>query len=151
MIRMRRSNSNTNKKVTDINITPFTDVCLVLLIIFLLTATDLSSRPDQGLDIALPTTDNTVSMPSAPLVIEIDRAANFYINQELTSFQDLRSDLLAIFESQPNVLPEDRMVVIKADKNLPYDYVAQTIGIAGSIGVANIYLGTDDETTEIGL
>ena len=145
MIRTRREN-NANKAVTGINITPFTDVCLVLLIIFLLTATDLNQRPDQGINITAPTADNSEMMPSAPIIIEMDKNQNIYLNTELVRFEDLKDRLIDIYAKQPNLAPQDKIVIIRADRLLPYDTVMKLMDIAAGAGSANIVLGTEDDS-----
>jgi len=146
MIRTPRNNS-ANKAVTGINITPFTDVCLVLLIIFLLTATDLNKTPDKGKEIPLPTSDTYETMPSQPIIIEIDRAENLFLNGKLVSFSTLASELNALFIEFPLAENDERIVVIKADKKIAYENVIKTMDIAGSVGSSTIMLGVDDNNS----
>jgi len=145
MIRTRRSN-NTNRTITGINITPFTDVCLVLLIIFLLTASDLIHRdqmPEKGIIVPLPQADNTTILPAAPIIIDIDDTGNIFLNEKLSSLDKLHDDLIYFAENYPTDNAK-QLIVINADKQIEYEKVIQVINIAGKAGVGTVALATVD-------
>jgi len=144
MIRTPRNNS-ANKAVTGINITPFTDVCLVLLIIFLLTATDLNKMPEKGKEIELPSADLATTLPAQPIILEIDESVNLFLNDKLVSFPTLAKELSTVIsESQPYTPDTYHNVVIKAYKGIPYEHIIQAMDIVQSAGNIIIMLAIDD-------
>ena len=144
MIRTPRNNS-ANKAVTGINITPFTDVCLVLLIIFLLTATDLNKTPDKGKPIELPAADLSTTLPAQPIIIEIDESLNLFLNDKLVSFSTLSEELKTTLSEYKNYAPDNSYtVVIKAYKGIPYEHIITAMDLAQSAGNVILMLAVDD-------
>ena len=102
----------TGNLVSEINVTPFVDVMLVLLIIFMVTAPMMV----QGIDVNLPQA-SAAPLPAKedPLVISIDREGQVFINDQSVGVVNLTEKLAAILS---NV--EDPRVFLKADREVPY-------------------------------
>ena len=118
----------------EINVVPYIDVMLVLLIIFMI----LSPLLIQGVDVNLPKTDTTkMSLESEPMVISINAGGQYFINlgdESLPiSLFDLKQKVLVIFEANPDI-----EVVIKSDSSVQFDYVAKAIASIQSVGVERV-------------
>jgi biopolymer transport protein TolR len=111
----------------DINVTPLVDVCLVLLIIFMVVTPMLQ----QGVDVKLPETKNPDKMPEnqKQLTVAIKADGNVFVGQNWVTAENLK----ARFEEEHASNP-DKDVIIKADERLKYKQVRslmQTINEAG--------------------
>ncbi len=116
--------------VSEINITPFVDVMLVLLIIFMVTAPMMQ----EGIDINLPQTKEVDSLPTETenLVVSIRRDGVIYIDTYQVPYNEVQSRLLALVENK------DRPVYLQADKDVAFDLVVRVMGEIKSAGIANI-------------
>ena len=107
-----------NKKLqSDINIVPYIDVMLVLLIIFMI----LSPLLIQGVDVNLPETDTTkMSIESEPMVISIDSNGQYFLNlgddAVSISLEEIKSKVQIIFTANPEI-----EVVLKSDSKVEFD------------------------------
>lgn len=134
-----RQRSTKNKLMTDINITPFTDVVLVLLIIFII-ATPLIYQ--GNLKVTLPDSQSAkADEKPQKLTIQIDAQGTAYIDNE--SF-NLNGDLSGLKKRIQSLSAgkKDTSVLINADRNSKYDYVIRVIDSSKSMGVNKIILGT---------
>jgi biopolymer transport protein TolR len=127
--------------MSDINVVPYIDVMLVLLIIFMITAPLLS----QGVKVELPQAPSE-PMPAEdrePVVISVDSSGNFYINygedqDRPIDPQTLANRVGALLKYQPDI-----PVYIKGDKNVPYGRVVQAMAMLQRAGVDGVGLVTD--------
>ena len=115
-----------------INITPFTDVVLVLLIIFMI-ATPLLIRSE--IKVNLPHTSSAEAAPQKTLVITIDTAGGVYVEGARMALADLKAGLTAALAKRPG-----SPVIIMGDKDVRYDLVIQVLEIARSCGVSRLSL-----------
>lgn len=127
--RSRRSSS----VMSDINVTPFVDVMLVLLIIFMVTAPMLTA----GVQVDLPKSDaKAISQnDNAPLEVGIDRRGDMYVGETKVDQTKMQSMLTAIAAEAP-----DRRVYIRADQGLDYGKVMQVMAIVSGAGFTKIAL-----------
>ncbi len=126
--------SNTDRLMSDINVTPFVDVMLVLLVIFMVTAPMMM----QGVDVALPeATAKPLVAQKENLVVTIDKAQKVHINDFEVDTEFLREKLAKILENQP-----DREVYFKADKEVPYGIVANVMAEIKGAGVKKLGMVT---------
>ena len=120
--------------LSDINVTPFVDVMLVLLIIFMVTAPMMM----QGLDVDLPQVSaEPLDTKEEQLIITIDKANQIFINDFQTSLDSLQTKLLKILEGRTD--PE---VFIKADKDIVYGTVVQVMAAIRGAGVEKVGMVT---------
>jgi len=115
-----------------INITPFTDVVLVLLIIFMI-ATPLLIRSE--IKVNLPRTSSAEAAPQKALVISIDTAGSVYVEGARMALADLKPGLTAALAKRPG-----SPVIIMGDKDVRYDLVIRVLEIARSCGVSRLSL-----------
>ena len=127
------------KKLTaEINVVPYIDVMLVLLIIFMV----LSPLLIQGIEVNLPQTDTTkMSVQNEPLVISIDANGKYYINigdeQLPIDLEELKNKSLVIFSANPDI-----EVVFQGDKSVSFDSVAKAMAAIQSVGIEKIGIVT---------
>ena len=121
----------------DINMTPMIDVLLVLIIIFMV----ITPLTPKGLDALVPLPPN----PNQPqnkadqrtVVIVINRDKSMMINQEGTDEQRLGPRLEEIFKTRA-----ERIIFVKGDPGVEYQYVARAIDIAKGVGIDKVGLMT---------
>jgi biopolymer transport protein TolR len=122
----------------EINVVPYIDVMLVLLIIFMV----LSPLLIQGVEVNLPNTDTTkMSVQNEPMVISIDKNGNYYINVGDESLpidlNELKRKSMIIFEANPDI-----EIVFQSDKDVIFDSVAKAMAAVQSVGISNIGIVT---------
>lgn len=125
--------------MSDINVTPFVDVMLVLLVIFMITAPLLTA----GVEVDLPKAKaKAVSQQdNAPLEIAIDNRGTVFMGETKVSLEKLGATLAAIAAEAP-----DRRVYIKADQKLDYGKIMNVMAIINTAGFTKIALVTDPTT-----
>ena len=129
-----------NDTMSEINVTPFVDVMLVLLIIFMVTAPMMT----QGMMVQLPKTEaNSIPQSEKQLNLSITEDGSFYINKEELSPSDMRKKLAALAQ-----VASDRDVLLSADGRVPYQKVAELMSIATEAGFTKIGMITQPGTEE---
>lgn len=116
--------------LSEINVTPFVDVMLVLLIIFMVTAPLLQ----QGIDVNLPQAKGKEMSPSERVVITIKKDGRLYMDKSSVTIETLKRDLLKI---------PDKEVFLKADKDVPYGIVVTVMGELREIGIEKLGMVTE--------
>lgn len=113
--------------VADINVTPFVDVMLVLLIIFMVTAPMLT----EGLDVELPQTQAVETLPtdSDHVVLTIRKDGEIFLNEIHTTIDTLAQQLITV------VKEPDRRLFLQADKDVPYGTVVAIMGRVKAAGI----------------
>ena len=134
------SGGNNNSFMSDINVTPFVDVMLVLLIIFMVTAPMMT----QGVDVALPeATAEPLPAEKENLMISIDNKSTIFINDVPVTVDDLNEKLKRIMSNR-----SDREVYLKADKDIPYGTVVRVMSEIKLAGVEKLGMVTLPPTKE---
>ena len=134
------SGGNNNSFMSDINVTPFVDVMLVLLIIFMVTAPMMT----QGVDVALPeATAEPLPAEEENLMISIDNKATIFINDVPVTVDDLNEKLKRIMGNR-----SDREVYLKADKDIPYGTVVRVMSEIKLAGVEKLGMVTVPPTKD---
>jgi biopolymer transport protein ExbD len=121
----------------EINITPLTDVCLVLLIIFMVTATFLTQG--SGLNVDLPRASAAKALPAHRLEVTVLRDGRMYLDGSEVPQRNL-APTLAVALQQTSL----KSVIIKADAEVPYRHVAAAMDAASMIG-AEITLAAEQQ------
>lgn len=120
--------------MSEINVTPFVDVMLVLLVIFMVTAPMMQ----QGLDVNLPKTSSAgVALDEDPFVLSIDSSGKIKASGSEIKSESLNTKIKAIFENRKN-----KQIYIQADKKVDYGTVAFVMGEIRMAGITNISLIT---------
>ena len=134
----QKASSRNFVPMSEINVTPFVDIMLVLLIIFMVAAPLLS----VGIEVDLP---NTQAKPletekERPLTLTLDGESNLFINEVKIEKSELRSKLLAIKKER-----ESDEIYLRASKDIAYQNVAAILALVSNIGYSQISLVTDVE------
>ncbi len=131
---------NSQEFMSDINVTPFVDVMLVLLIIFMVTAPMMI----QGLNVDLPEASaKPLDSEKEHLIITIDKDHQVHINEYQVTLDSLSARLVKILQSRG-----DREVYLKADKNIPYGIVVQVMAEIKGAGVEQLGMITEPAVIE---
>jgi biopolymer transport protein TolR len=132
--------SGNDPLMSDINVTPFVDVMLVLLIIFMVTAPMMV----QGVDVALPVaTSGPLPANEDNLIISVDNDRKVYINNQEVSVAFLAEKLGAVLENM-----NTDAVYLKADKQVPYGVVVHVMSQIKKAGVTTLGMITLPEDAD---
>ena len=129
------SSNGDRKVVNEINVTPFVDVMLVLLIIFMVTAPMMQ----QHLDISLPKTRATElsTVPDNPFILAIKRNKDIVINSQSVSLLQVGVKASEMLKTR-----SDKMIYIQADQFVEYGVVANALAELKKAGLMEISLVT---------
>ncbi|HEY5702355.1 MAG TPA: protein TolR [Gammaproteobacteria bacterium] len=129
------------RPISEINVVPYIDVMLVLLIIFMITAPLLT----QGIKVDLPEVPSRVveQTDKEPVIINVDAAGNYYINygenqDKPVAAADLLNRVNALLKYQPGI-----PVLVGGDQAVPYGRVAQLMSLLQSAGVPSVGMITE--------
>ncbi|MBE7413782.1 MAG: protein TolR [Deltaproteobacteria bacterium] len=121
--------------MSQINVTPFVDVMLVLLIIFMVTAPMMQ----EGFDVDLPQVEaGAISSADEPLVVTIDNKRRIRLNDRVMSEKELGAKLKAIAGENAA-----RMVLLRADESVPYGFVVGTMSAIRKAGISKVGMVTE--------
>jgi biopolymer transport protein ExbD len=126
---------------SDINVTPLVDVMLVLLIIFMVVTPALL----QGFQATLPVGDNLLERPEeeSRVVVGIDVDGAWYFNKRPISRENMLPALTRAFAERP----EDKVLYMKADSDLPYSAILEMMDIGRDAG-ARVLAAVSEATPE---
>ena len=138
---MQTGKNNGRSVMSEINVTPFVDVMLVLLVIFMVTTPILY----QGVDVNLPKTESR-PMPSLDrerkVVVTLNGSGEIFIEKERYSLDQLRIEVRKLMaERGKNLTDED--VFLRADSSVPYGTVVEVMSEIRNAGVQKIGLITE--------
>ncbi len=122
-----------HRALADINITPFVDVVLVLLIIFMLTAPILQS----GIEVEVPKTKTVKEITEERLVISIDRKQRVYFGNDPININEIASTLQRKVRD-----PERQSIFIRADQDVPFGAFATVMDAVKQSGITNVSIVT---------
>jgi len=132
------------KVMSEINVVPYIDVMLVLLVIFMVTAPLMN----QGIKIDLPQSDSKpldVDADELPLVISVKKDSTYYINvgneEKPIALAYLGEQAGKIIEANPTI-----KVFVEGDKSLPYEVIINLMNILQLAGATNVNLITEPPT-----
>jgi biopolymer transport protein TolR len=118
--------------LSEINVTPFVDVMLVLLIIFMVTAPLLQ----QGIDVNLPQAKGKDLPTEERITLVVKKGGIIFMNDRPMSMSEIKEKLTAISKLNPNVF-------LKADKDVPYGFVVQVMSDIKEAGIEKLGMITE--------
>jgi biopolymer transport protein ExbD/biopolymer transport protein TolR len=122
-----------HRALSDINVTPFVDVVLVLLIIFMLTAPILQS----GVDVSVPKTRTVKEITEERLVISIDRQQRVFLGNDPININEIGERLRRKIRD-----PEGQAIFLRADENVPFGAFATVMDAVKQAGINNVSIVT---------
>ena len=125
-------NRSKKEPMSEINVTPFVDVMLVLLIIFMVTAPLLT----VGVQVDLPeSAADSLPDDQEPLTISINSKGEIYIQEHQVNYQKMVPKLLAIAKNRT-----DTRIYVRGDKNINYGRVLEVMGTLSGAGFSKVAL-----------
>jgi biopolymer transport protein TolR len=126
-----------NRPLSEINVTPFVDVMLVLLIIFMVTAPLMQ----QGIDVDLPeTSTQPLRVKDEPLIVSVKKDGTYYVGRKEIPPEELQSKLEAIFDGR-----DSKEVFLRADQDAAYGLVVKALAAARAAGAKQLGMVTEPE------
>lgn len=140
---MARRNRGRRRAMADMNVVPYIDVMLVLLVIFMVTAPMMQT----GVELNLPTAETTPLVNNSgdtAMVISVDEVGQFFVDGsdslDLEALRDLISRELKGSKTKP--------IYIRADEKVAYGFLMQAMAVAQQAGATNIGLMADPEALQ---
>ena len=124
-----------NKIKSEINVTPFVDVMLVLLIIFMLTSHIINT----GADIDLPQSSENFSKKGDYLNITVDKNSNIYIQETIIKKDELINKIKAILSEKPQI-----QIMIYGDQSTHYGDIIYVFSTLREASIDNVTLVTEE-------
>jgi biopolymer transport protein TolR len=125
------------RALSQINVTPFVDVMLVLLIIFMVTAPLMQ----QGIDVDLPeTTTQPIRVRTDPLILSVKQDGSYFLGRQQVPLEELVTKLEAVFDARGSY-----DVYLRADKKAPYGVVVKAMAAAREAGSKQLGIVTEQE------
>ena len=120
--------------VAEINITPLTDIFLVLLIIFMVTS---AAMVESGAKISLPEVDSTAAQPRE-ITITVTPSNDIYVNSKLTPYEELEAVLNGLVTARPDI-----PVVLEGDREVLFGNAVKILSIAQKAGATQIAIAAE--------
>jgi biopolymer transport protein TolR len=120
--------------MSDINITPLTDIFLVLLIIFMVTS---AAMVQSGAKIDLPEVDSTIAEPRE-ITITVTPNHDIYVNSTPTAYEDLEGTLHGLVSARPDI-----PVVLEGDREVLFGDAVKILSIAQKAGATQIAIAAE--------
>jgi biopolymer transport protein ExbD/biopolymer transport protein TolR len=124
----------TQTSMSEINVTPFVDVVLVLLIIFMITAPILQS----GVEVSVPKTRTVKEITEERLVISIDRQQRVYLGNDPININEIGAKLKEKLRD-----PERMQIYLRSDENVPFGAFATVMDAVKQSGITNVSIVTE--------
>jgi biopolymer transport protein TolR len=124
----------TETSMSEINVTPFVDVVLVLLIIFMLTAPVLQS----GIEVTVPKTRTVKAISEERLVITITKGQEVYLGNDHVNLNDLGKLLHKKIRD-----PQGQAVYVRADQDVAFGAFATVMSTVKQAGITNVSIVTE--------
>lgn len=120
--------------MADINITPLTDIFLVLLIIFMVSS---AAMVESGAEISLPEVDST-SSATREITVTVTPTQQIYINNTLTPYEDVEAALAQLISANP-----EAAVVLEGDRDVLFGEAVQILSLAQKAGATQIAIAAE--------
>jgi len=120
--------------VSEINITPLTDIFLVLLIIFMVTS---AAMVESGAKISLPEVDSTAAQPRE-ITITVTPTNDIYVNSKLTAYEELEGVINGLVTARPDI-----PVVLEGDREVLFGNAVRILSIAQKAGATQIAIAAE--------
>ncbi len=129
----------TQSSLSEINITPFVDVVLVLLVMFMVTAPVLQS----GIEVQVPKTKTVKEISEERLVITIDKDQRVYLGNDPININEISDRLHQKIRD-----PQGQSIFIRSDENVPFGAFATVMDAVKQTGITNVSIVTQPLITK---
>jgi len=134
---MMSGNGGKKRLMSDINVTPFVDVMLVLLIIFMVTAPMMI----QGVDVNLPQTEaKQIKTDEDPLILTVNKKQEISIEKHKIALEELDEKLKSMFKYRDN-----KELLLRGDKDVPYGFIMKVTARIKGAGIEKLGMITEPE------
>jgi biopolymer transport protein TolR len=133
---MPQLGKSTQTSLSEINMVPFIDIVLVLLIIFMITAPILQS----GIEVDVPKTHSVKEITEQRLVVTIDKAQKVYLGNDPVNVHQLGAKVKSQLKK-----PQDA-VFLRCDEKVPFGIFASVVDVLRQSGISNISIVTEPIT-----
>ncbi len=120
--------------LSEINVTPFVDVVLVLLIIFMITAPMMI----RGIDVQVPRTETRNVNPEERLILTVTKEKVVYLDDQQITLGRLQKVLTGLKKRNPQAA-----IFLRADENVPYGVVVQVMDVVNKAGIDRLGMVTE--------
>lgn len=150
MALIRRRKSSSLKPMSEINVVPYIDVMLVLLVIFMITAPMLT----QGVTVDLPkaASANLKTSDREPIIVSVDQRGDFFLNCSTTPELAMEPQALMVRVAAELELAKQSnqpiRVLVKGDQNVPYGKVVEAMALLKQAGSEQVGLMTETPLSE---
>lgn len=149
---MARRYRKKNTLKAEMNVVPYIDVMLVLLVIFMVATPLMQS---QAIEVDLPPSsiaqeeesEETPEVPVLPLILSVDAAGQYYLNQGANAGEPMSSADIQAFTQSALAENPTLPVLIEGDKSVPYEQIVAGIVLLQQAGVAKVGLVTEASDT----
>ncbi len=132
---MMNNGRDEKRFMSDINVTPFVDVMLVLLIIFMVTAPMMM----QGVEVNLPqTTTKSIKTREDPLILTVNKKKEIFLEEHRIKINELEAKVKSIFKYR-----REKEVLLRADKEVPYGFIIKVIAGVKRAGINKLGMITE--------
>jgi biopolymer transport protein TolR len=124
--------------LSEINVTPFVDVMLVLLVIFMVTAPLIQS----GVEVDIPETESKHVMETqdSDVILTVNGKREIFINKNKMSLENLRERLSEMYQTK-----RKKEIYLRADKSVPYGFVVKVMAIVKNAGIDSMGMITEPQ------
>jgi biopolymer transport protein TolR len=135
--------------IAEINITPLTDVMLVLLIIFMVTATFFVTEPAMQVELPPAVSSDLVAKQDGEITVIVNAEGQLFVNEQATPAEQLTQALMAAARETTG---DPKVVVVRGDSEAAYGQIIWIMDSARLVGLRNVSLATvrPDEGTGTG-
>jgi biopolymer transport protein ExbD/biopolymer transport protein TolR len=137
LVAFTNNKGRTQSSLAEINVTPFVDVVLVLLVMFMVTAPILQS----GIEVDVPKTKTVKEITEERLVITIDKDQRVFLGNDPININEIASRLHEKIRD-----PQGQSVFIRSDENVPFGAFATVMDAVKQTGITNVSIVTQPLT-----
>lgn len=144
---MIRAKAKRERPVSEMNVVPYIDVMLVLLVIFMITAPMLT----QGVTVDLPKTASQTLQPTdrEPIIVSVNQQGSYFLNISATPADPIEAQALVVRVAAELQLAKEAgqklNVLVKGDQGVMYGKVVQAMGLLKKAGAEQVGLLSDSE------
>jgi biopolymer transport protein TolR len=131
-----RAKREVGTALSEINVTPFVDVMLVLLVIFMVTAPMMQS----GIGVNLPTAETDTAPAEEGLTLTVDAERSIYLGLDITNINLLENKVRSALAGKSK-----KVVFLKADQSLPYGFIVDIMDVIMKAGVETLGIIAEPE------